>query len=137
MKINTTYLEKIKNSRTMVRTTSKQQKLALMVFFKELGHQVSEVTFANGVVDDIDMEYPCLEWNGSRWSGNMGHTATTILFEEFFNNLFAAPVVVKVELNNEYSAVYKPGETHVTVGCQKIPVDKLNELCEKIKTANK
>lgn len=133
MNINKVYLEKIKADKTSIKTNSQEQKFALLTFLKEIGEKVG-VSFTK--VSSIDMGYPNVRNNFGSWDGSSSKV-NSISFEEFFNGLFVPEKPLEVKLNSEYTALYEVGSDYVSVGCQKIPVDKLEELCKVIKDSKK
>jgi hypothetical protein len=58
----------------------------------------------------------------------------TTSFETFVDYVlnYKNPIKIEVKLNDEYTASYTQGDTIVKVGCQQIPVSKIQDLCNQI-----
>lgn len=72
--------------------------------------------------------------------GNRGEKDDSCTITEFIDAMVSIGnsigSQVYMPINDEYNAVYEKGESHVNVGCQRIPVDTIRELLKRIDKIN-
>jgi len=124
--MNKQYIQSIKKGGYCIKVDNLEEKSAV----KEILNQAGENTV--GLMTNVQSYY--IIPTGYEWGGFLYSTNKEILFNEFVKKVFSTlKKTFEIQINDKYSAVFTAGETDIVVGCQRIPVTKIEELLKGIK----